>query len=133
MSHLLNSPGNFTAAKLAWVKDNEPELFSRIDKVMLPGDYIAMRLTGEACTTVSGLSEGTLWDFKSHQTADKLLNYYGIPATLLPRIVPTFGEQGRLTELLPGRWDCRLVLPSATVPVISPTMRCRSMCSIPVR
>ena len=98
MSHLLNSPGNFTAAKLAWVKDNEPELFSRIDKVMLPGDYIAMRLTGEACTTVSGLSEGTLWDFKSQQTADKLLDYYGIPATLLPRIVPTFGEQGRLTE-----------------------------------
>ena len=98
MSHLLNSPGNFTAAKLAWVKDNEPELFSRIDKVMLPGDYIAMRLTGEACTTVRGLSEGTLWDFKSQQTADKLLDYYGIPATLLPRIVPTFGEQGRLTE-----------------------------------
>lgn len=98
MSHLLNSPGNFTAAKLAWVKDNEPELFSRIDKVMLPGDYIAMRLTGEACTTVSGLSEGTLWDFKSQQTADRLLDYYGIPATLLPRIVPTFGEQGRLTE-----------------------------------
>lgn len=98
MGHLLNSPGNFTAAKLAWVKDNEPELFSRIDKVMLPGDYIAMRLTGEACTTVSGLSEGTLWDFKSQQTADRLLDYYGIPATLLPRIVPTFGEQGRLTE-----------------------------------
>lgn len=80
------------------MKDNEPELFSRIDKVMLPGDYIAMRLTGEACTTVSGLSEGTLWDFKSQQTADRLLDYYGIPATLLPRIVPTFGEQGRLTE-----------------------------------
>ena len=98
MGHLLNSPGNFTAAKLAWVKDNEPELFSPIDKVMLPGDYIAMRLTGEACTTVSGLSEGTLWDFKSQQTADRLLDYYGIPATLLPRIVPTFGEQGRLTE-----------------------------------
>lgn len=98
LSHLLNSPGNFTLAKLAWVKDNEPELFSRIDKVMLPGDYIAMRLTGEACTTVSGLSEGTLWDFKSQQTADRLLDYYGIPATLLPRIVPTFGEQGRLTE-----------------------------------
>ena len=98
MSHLLNSPGNFTAAKLAWVKDNEPELFSRIDKVMLPGDYIAMRLTGEACTTVSGLSEGTLWRFRSQQAAARLLDYSGTPATLLPRIVPTFGEQGRLTE-----------------------------------
>lgn len=96
MGHLLNSPGNFTAAKLAWVKDNEPELFSRIDKVMLPGDYIAMRLTGEACTTVSGLSEGTLWDFKAQQVAGKLLDYYGIPQELLPRVVPTFGDQGRL-------------------------------------
>ncbi len=98
MGHLLNSPGNFTAAKLAWVKDNEPELFNRIDKVMLPGDYIAMRLTGEACTTVSGLSEGTLWDFKDQRMADEVLRFYGIPAELLPRIVPTFGEQGRLTE-----------------------------------
>ncbi len=96
MGHLLNSPGNFTAAKLAWVKDNEPELFNRIDKVMLPGDYIAMRLTGEACTTVSGLSEGTLWDFKAQQVAGKLLDYYGIPQELLPRVVPTFGDQGRL-------------------------------------
>ena len=98
MSHLLNSPGNFTAAKLAWVKDNEPEVFDRIYKVMLPGDYIAMRLTGEICTTVSGLSEGTLWDFKRQDVAKELLDYYDIPSTLLPPTVPTFGEQGRLTQ-----------------------------------
>ena len=64
LSHLLNSPGNFTASKLAWVKDNEPALFEKIDKIMLPGDYIAMRLTGDVRTTVSGLSEGMLWDFR---------------------------------------------------------------------
>ena len=98
MSHLLNSPGNFTAAKLAWVKDNEPEVFDRIYKVMLPGDYIAMRLTGDICTTVSGLSEGTLWDFKRQDVAKELLDYYNIPSTLLPPTVPTFGEQGRLTQ-----------------------------------
>ena len=98
MGHLLNSPGNFTAAKLAWVKDNEPNVFERIDKVMLPGDYIAMRLTGEACTTISGLSEGTLWDFKRQDLAKELLDYYGIPSSILPRIVPTFGDQGRLTD-----------------------------------
>lgn len=47
LTHLLNTPGNFTASKLAWVKRNEPEIFEKIDKIMLPGDYIAMRMTGE--------------------------------------------------------------------------------------
>lgn len=97
LSHLLNSPGNFTASKLAWVKENEPDLFSRIDKIMLPGDYIAMRLTGEACTTVSGLSEGMFWDFKNNRVADFLMNYYGFSNDLIPEIRPTFAEQGKVT------------------------------------
>ena len=41
LQSLLNSPGNFTASKLAWVKENEPDLFDKIDKIMLPGDYLA--------------------------------------------------------------------------------------------
>lgn len=98
LSHLLNSPGNFTAAKLAWVKDNEPQLFERIDKFMLPGDYIAMRLTGTTNTTISGLSEGMLWDFKSKKTADFLLDYYGFDSHIVPDIVPTFSIQGEITE-----------------------------------
>ena len=96
LSHLLNSPGNFTASKLAWVRENEPDTFARIDKIMLPGDYIAMRLTGRVCTTVSGLSEGMFWDFKENRVADFLLQYYGIDASLLPEVVPTFAEQGRV-------------------------------------
>lgn len=98
LSHLLNSPGNFTASKLAWVKENEPDVYAKIYKVMLPGDYIAMRLTGEICTTVSGLSEGMFWDFKENKVADFLLNYYGIDASLLADIRPTFAEQGKVTE-----------------------------------
>jgi len=94
---LLNSPGNFTASKLKWVKDNEPELFARIRRVMLPGDYIALRLTGEAATTPSGLSEGILWDFGEERLAGFLLEHYGIPAELLPAVVPNFGVQGRIT------------------------------------
>lgn len=97
LSHLLNSPGNFTASKLAWVKENEPEVFSRIDKIMLPGDYVALRLTGEACTTVSGLSEGIFWDFRNHETARFLMDYYGLDRSLVPDICPTFAEQGRVT------------------------------------
>ena len=98
LSHLLNSPGNFTASKLAWVKEHEPALFEQIDKIMLPGDYIAMRLTGEACTTVSGLSEGMLWDFQKNDVADIVLDYYGFSRSVIPTIRPTFSEQGRMTE-----------------------------------
>ncbi len=97
LKHLLNSPGNFTAAKLAWVKENEPELFARIHKIMLPGDYIAMRLTGECCTTVSGLSEGMMWDFAQNRPALELLDYYGFDPAILPEIRPTFFEQGRVS------------------------------------
>ena len=97
LRHYLNAPGNFTLAKLAWVKEHEPALFERIYKVMLPGDYIGMRLTGEVCTTVSGLSEGIAWDFKENQSAHALLKHFGFPEEILPEIRPTFGEQGRVT------------------------------------
>lgn len=76
MTRLLNSPGNFTAAKLAWVKHNEPGIFKRIHKFMLPGDYIALVLTGEIATTPSGLSEGVLWDFKDHGLAQLVLDAF---------------------------------------------------------
>ncbi|MCR5019306.1 MAG: carbohydrate kinase [Bacteroidales bacterium] len=98
LPHLLNSPGNFTAAKLAWVKENEPALFSRIWKIMLPGDYIAMRLTGSVCTTVSGLSEGIFWDFKADAPSRELLDYFGFYETILAPRKPTFGVQGTLTK-----------------------------------
>lgn len=97
LSHILNSPGNFTATKLAWVKENEPEIFGKIDKIMLPGDYIAMRLTDRVCTTVSGLSEMMLWDFKEGRIADFLLEYLGFSEGIIPEIVPTFSIQGTVT------------------------------------
>ncbi|HOD68479.1 MAG TPA: FGGY family carbohydrate kinase [Bacteroidaceae bacterium] len=97
LTNLLNSPGNFTAAKLAWVKENEPHIYEKIDKVMLPGDYIAMRLTGTTCTTVSGLSEGIVWNFKENEVADFLLDYFGFSKSVIPEIRPTFSEQGRLS------------------------------------
>lgn len=99
LSHLLNSPGNFTAAKLAWVKDYEPEVFHSIYKIMLPGDYIAMRMTGDIVTTVSGLSEGIFWDFQEGKVSDELMNYFGYDKNLIADICPTFGLQG---ELLPS-------------------------------
>ncbi len=98
LEHYLNAPGNFTASKLKWVKDNEPELYEGIYKVMLPGDYIAARLTGEITTTVSGLSEGIFWDYTTGSLATDLLQFYGIDPSLLARVVPSFGQQSRVTE-----------------------------------
>ena len=98
LKNFLNSPGNFTASKLKWVQKNEPELYRKIYKVMLPGDYIALKLTGEPATTISGLSEGILWNFKKEKIADDLLKYHKINDELLSPLVPTFGEQGSLTE-----------------------------------
>jgi xylulokinase len=98
LKHLLNSPGNFTASKLKWVKDNEPELYEKIDKIMLPGDYIAMKLTGKVCSTISGLSEGILWDFQENKIADLVLDHYGISTDLMPDLVDTFSIQGQLSE-----------------------------------
>lgn len=91
---LLNSPGNFTASKLKWVKDNEQALYEKIDKIMLPGDYIAMRLTGDIRTTASGLSEGMFWDFRKNNISDVVLNYFGFHRDLIPEIVDTMGIQG---------------------------------------
>ncbi len=96
LSSLLNSPGNFTASKLRWVRENEPEIYEKIHKIMLPGDYIAFRMTGMAMTTISGLSEGIFWDFEESKLGDFLLDHYGISEDLIPDIVPTFSEQGRL-------------------------------------
>ncbi|HYQ57848.1 MAG TPA: FGGY family carbohydrate kinase, partial [Draconibacterium sp.] len=90
LTNLLNSPGNFTASKLKWVKENEPDTFAKVDKIMLPGDYIAMKLTGEAQTTVSGLSEGIMWNFKENDLATMLFENYGFSSDIIPEIVPTF-------------------------------------------
>ena len=99
LSHLLNSPGNFTAAKLAWVKENEPELYSQIHKVMLPGDYIAMKLSGgDMKTTVSGLSEGMFWDFKRNEVSQDVMKYFGFDNSLICDIVPTFSVQSVVSE-----------------------------------
>ena len=99
VANLLNSPGNFTLSKLKWVKENEPEVFDKVDKLLLPGDYIALRLTGEATTTIPGLSEGIMWDFKQNRPADWLFDYMGISTDVIPTIVPTFSDQGRVTKM----------------------------------
>jgi xylulokinase len=97
LSRLLNSPGNFTASKLAWVKENEPQVFSRVNKFLLPGEWVAFRMTGEACTTPSGLSEAVLWDFSEGGLADIVLDWFGIPGHLVPEVRPTFSVQGELS------------------------------------
>lgn len=97
LGNLLNSPGNFTASKLKWVKENEPETYNKIYKIMLPGDYIAAKITSDILTTVSGLSEGIFWDFERKEVSKELLEYYELDKSLLPQVVPTFSNQGTMT------------------------------------
>ena len=97
LKKLLNLPGNFTASKLKWVKDNEPQVYSKIYKIMLPGDFIAMKMTGQIKTTPSGLSEGIMWDFAEDRLAEFVLENYGISADLISDVVPAFSVQGELT------------------------------------
>src|ERR1700748_3569422 len=94
LSHLLNSPGNFTASKLAWVKQNEPEIYEQCDKIMLPGDYIGMKLTGEITTSISSLSEGVFFDFKNNRLSKDIINYFGFDEGLFPEIKEVFSEHG---------------------------------------
>jgi xylulokinase len=97
-THLLNSPANFTASKLKWVQQHEPEIYNQIYKFMLPGDYIAFKFSNKINTTISGLSEGIFWDFKKQKIADFLLDSYGINTSLVPDIVDTFGEQSKVDK-----------------------------------
>jgi xylulokinase len=113
LQNFLNSPGNFTASKLKWVKDNKPDTYSKIFKVMLPGDYIALKLTDEICTTVSGLSEGILWNFSKKGIAHELIEFYGLNAGLIPEIVPTFGIQGKLTRKAAAELNLQAGIPVA--------------------
>jgi xylulokinase len=94
LERLLNSPGNFTAAKLAWVKDQEPAIYAQIDKVLLPGDFIAMRLTGEVTTHIPALSEGIFWDFSENALSDDVFLAFGFDKKIIPAIRPTFGAHG---------------------------------------
>jgi len=98
LQYLLNLPGNFTASKLKWVKDNEPDIYKKIYKIMLPGDYIAMKMTERITTTPSGLSEAILWDYKSDGLAGFVLESLGLAGELIPDVLPSFSEQGQLTE-----------------------------------
>lgn len=103
LGNLLNSPGNFTASKLAWVKKNEPEIFEKIYKVMLPGDFIGMKLSGEINSSVSSLSEGVFWDFKRNELSKEVFNYFGFPEDIFPEIQPVFSDHGRLTSEIAAR------------------------------
>ncbi|UAY50857.1 xylulokinase [Ferruginibacter albus] len=97
LSHLLNFPGNFTASKLSWVKDNEPGIYNKIDKILLPGDYIAMQLTDRVTTTISALSEGVFWDFKQQQLSEDILQAFGFDKKLIPSLHSVFSSHGNIT------------------------------------
>ena len=111
LSHLLNSPGNFTASKLAWVKENEPDVYGRIDKVMLPGDFIAMRLTGTITTSIAALSEGIFWDFRNKELSRDVFDYFGFDNGLIPTIQPVFSVHGNLGKAIAAELSLKAGIP----------------------
>lgn len=111
LSHLLNSPGNFTASKLAWVKTDEPAIYKKTDKMMLPGDFIAMKLTGEATTSISALSEGIFWDFKKKELSNDVFSYYGLEKKLIPTINPVFSCHGYITKAIAEKLSLKEGIP----------------------
>ncbi|MEJ7587001.1 MAG: FGGY family carbohydrate kinase [Ferruginibacter sp.] len=111
LQHLLNSPGNFTAAKLAWVRENEPECYSRIDKIMLPGDFIAMKLTGQVTTSVSALSEGIFWDFKAHGLSKDVFQYFGFDTALIPELKDVFTIHGTVSSFIADQLSLKQGVP----------------------
>ena len=111
LSHLLNSPGNFTASKLAWVKENEPAIYDAVDKAMLPGDFIAMKMTGECTTTMSALSEGIFWDFKKDRLSKDVIDYFGFDENLFPALSPLFSPHGYLSEAVASRLSLKPGIP----------------------
>ncbi len=113
LSHLLNSPGNFTASKLAWVKNNEPAIYEKTDKVLLPGDFISMKFTGECTTTSSALSEGILWDFKKNNISEDVKNYFGFDRNIFPSVHPLFSSHGYLKEPVADKLSLKAGIPVA--------------------
>ncbi len=111
LHHLLNSPGNFTAAKLAWIKENEPGVYDKIDKIMLPGDFIALKLTGNITTSISALSEGIFWDFKNNELSKDVMNYFGFSNSLIPECKNVFEEHGRLTKQIAAALNLQTGIP----------------------
>lgn len=111
LSHLLNSPGNFTASKLAWLKENEPAVYEKIDKIMLPGDYIAMKFSGKTSTSISSLSEGMFWDFKTNSLSDELFQHYGFNKNLIPEVKDVFCNHGELSSAIASDLSLKAGIP----------------------
>lgn len=111
LSYLLNSPGNFTGAKLAWVKENEPEVYAQIHTIMLPGDFIAMQLTGEITTSIAALSEGIFWDFKNNCISKEVLNYFGFDISIFPKVQDVFSNHGELSASVASTLSLKAGIP----------------------
>jgi len=113
LTHLLNSPGNFTASKLGWVKQNEPQIYAQIDKIMLPGDYIAMKLSGEITTSISALSEGVFFDFVNNSISKDIINHYGFNESLFPQVQPVFSDHGGVLPSIAQQLGLKAGIPIA--------------------
>lgn len=103
IDRLTNYTGNiafpgFTAPKLLWVKENEPEHFERIRKIMLPKDYLAYKMTGSFSTDYADAS-GTLYlDVESKEWSKSMMDIMGISEKVLPKLYESYESIGLLNK-----------------------------------
>lgn len=88
----------FTAPKILWMRKNEPELFARVKKIMLPKDYLAYRLSGSFCTDLSDASGMLLLDVKNRRWSSEMLEICGITEQMLPKLYESYEVVGTLKE-----------------------------------
>mgnify|MGYP002514037786 CR=1 FL=1 len=86
----------FTAPKILWVKNKEPENFARIEKIMLPKDYIAYKLSGSFCTDVSDASGMLVFDVKNKCWSKEMLDICGIREEQMAKIYESYEAVGTL-------------------------------------
>lgn len=96
-------PG-FTAPKLAWVRKHEPDVFAQVQSVLLPKDYVRLRMTGEKASDLSD-SAGTLWlDVAQRDWSDELLAAAGLTRDHMPRLLEGTKVSGTLRSEIAARW-----------------------------
>ena len=88
----------FTAPKILWLKENEPDNFKKISKIMLPKDYLAYRLSGEFCTDVSDASGMLLFDVKNRCWSEEMLELVGIKKEQMAKVYESYECVGNLTK-----------------------------------
>jgi xylulokinase len=106
LEHLIQLTGNraltgFTAPKILWLRRHEPDVYARISRILLPKDYLRLRLTGEHAIDVSDASGTLLFDVANRRWSDEVTDTLEIPRSWLPRALESSEVSGQTKQGVP--------------------------------